>query len=140
MVFVKEILTKEELEKNKIELDDGWYVDKERNAIFYYDYGNCRGPEKVFRLIWNDKTIIVGAAQYRFGINDRYDEWRQVAFHPEGINSIEEGLKKLTSEEQKFIKQLVIEALIAFTGYSSIAKKVTVTFDPRMGFDGKGIV
>lgn len=142
MAFVKEILTKEELEKNKIEFDDGWYVNKECNAIFYYDYGNGRGPEKVFRLIWKDKTIMVGAAQHCLGdsVDNVSDEWRRVSFYPEGVNSIEDGLKKLTFEDQKFIRQLIIEALTAFSKNFFNNKKVSVIFDSRMGFnEGKGI-
>lgn len=138
MAFVKELLPKEELQKNQIENDDGWYVDKEHNAIFYYDYGNFRGPEKVFRLIWNNKIIMVGASQHSVGNNA--EEWRQVAFHPEGANSIEEGLKKLTIEEQQFIRQLVISALTSFSTNFFKDQTVTVVFDQRMGFYGRGVV
>lgn len=131
MAFVREELSREDLKKYNIEYDDCWYIDRERGLLFYYRYGNGRGREKIFRLIWKGKNIEVASAQHSLGTSEDtlVDEWRQTYFGYEGARTFEEAW---VAEDREEIAQVVIELLTMFSTRNFKNKRVKVFFNPRM--------
>ena len=126
MAFVREDVPEEYMKEHDIEQGNGWHIDRERDAIFYWTTGgNPRGCETAFLLVWKGEKIKVGSRWYENGIGkDKIIEWRDTYV------AIPEHLE---SQRQEILTALV-EAFACYGLFGSGKYRTKVVFDPKMQF------